>query len=116
MPDPILPPGCVCHKCGKVLTAGELSTFSVTTMGGGGGYASSISISRKWGPHACGHKYSSSLNNEDWKIMLDGLTEPGQADGVREYVTSFYRGKKDKQLKVDEEESEKAGRQRKFWR
>ena len=48
--------------------------------------------------------------------MLDGLTEPGQADGVREYVTSFYRGKKDKQLKVDEEESEKAGRQRKFWR
>ena len=116
MPDPTLPPGCVCHKCRIELTTDDLKTFCVTTMGGSDGYASSISINRKWGPHGCGHKYSTCLNNKDWDIMLGGLTEPGQADGVREYVTSFYRAKKDKQLQVDKEESEKAGRQRKFWR
>ena len=116
MPDPTLPPGCVCHKCGVELTTRELKTFSVACNNGSSkGYASHISISLKWGPHACGHKQRQTVNNEGWDKMLAELSEPDQAR-VRKYVKAFYLAKKEAKLQADEEESEKAGRKRKFWK
>jgi hypothetical protein len=55
------------------------------------------------------------VNNEEWDEMLAELSKPDQAR-VRNNVKAFYLAKKTAKLQADKEESEKAGRKRKYWR
>jgi hypothetical protein len=66
VPKPVLPLGCICHKCRMPLTQKQLDSFSV-------GYSDGTT-KRKWGPCGCGHKQSSSVGQEKFAIMLSLLS------------------------------------------
>ena len=67
MPKPVLPLGCICHKCRVPLTQQELDSFSVGVSKG---------VKRKWKRvhEGCVHKQSSSVNPTDFTIMLSPLS------------------------------------------
>ena len=70
MPKPVLPLGCICHKCRVPLTKQELDSFSV------GVNPSGIAIRRKWTRYHkdCTHKQSSSVSIVNFDIMLSPIS------------------------------------------
>ena len=70
MPKPVLPHGCICHKCRVQLTQQELDSFSV------GVNKSNIATMRKWKRvhQDCTHKQSSTVSIVNFDIMLSPLS------------------------------------------
>ena len=87
MPKPVLPLGCICHKCRVPLTQQELDSFTVML--------SKLSLCIKWkrSHEGCLHKQSSSVNPTDFAIMLSQLTV-FERYCVRISVSNFFAAKK----------------------
>ena len=99
MPKPVLPLGCICHKCRVLLSQQELDSLSIGTMGGRNG--TGIGMSFKWRRyHAdCTHSRDSGVSKIGVTIMLSPLSVFEQ-HCARISIANFFSAKKAVKLQL----------------